>query len=191
MFIPEAHSDFITKEMRWNLDEVNKTEDGIGIHTLDLSNNDQIGIRLLKDKKMINFLQQINGGSGFKRLTMTQFMSSSAIGLITMPKGEINSFINGGIAAEKIWLAATALNLQIHPVNVPLIFFYKNSVENSLPIPTEAKAQLAQAESNFKQIFEIKDDEQAVFMFRIFKASPSPERTIRKSTSKTFSIGRA
>lgn len=191
MFIPDAHEDFITREMRWNLEEVNATEDGIGIHTLDLSNNDQIGIRLLKDKKMISFLQQIDGGSAFKRLTMTQFMASSALGLISMPKGEISSFINGGIAAEKLWLGATVLDLQIHPVNVPLIFFYKNTVDQSLNIPIEAKAQLTQAEHNFNQIFGISDKEQSVFMFRIFRAPPSPERTIRKSTAKTFSIGRA
>ncbi|MES2446405.1 MAG: Rv1355c family protein [Bacteroidota bacterium] len=191
MFIPEAHEDFITREMRWSLDEVTKTEDGIGIHTLDLNNNDQVGIRLLKDKNMVAFLKQINGGSGFKRLTMTQFMSSSAIGLITMPNGEMSSYIKAGIAAQKMWLGATSLNLQIHPVNVPLIFFYKNSVENNLPIPLEVKAQLTQAENNFKQIFELNNNEQATFMFRIFNASPSPERTIRKLISKTFSIGRA
>jgi molybdopterin/thiamine biosynthesis adenylyltransferase len=190
MFIAEAHEDFIIREMRWNLDEVNHTEDGIGIHTLDLSNNDEIGIRLLKDKNMIKFLQQINGGSAFKRLTMTQFMSSSAIGLITMPSENVEAFINTGIAAERLWLAASDLNLQIHPVNVPLIFFYKNRVENSLSITTETKHQLLEAENKFRQIFEIKEDEQAIFMFRIFKASPSPKRTIRKHISKTFSIGR-
>jgi molybdopterin/thiamine biosynthesis adenylyltransferase len=190
MFIPAAHEDFINREMRWDLDEVNDTEDGIGIHTLDLSNNDQIGIRLLKDKRMINFLQQINGGSGFKRLTMMQFMASSAIGLITMPKGAINSFIEGGMAAERLWLGATANDLQIHPVNVPIIFFYKNTVEDSLTMPAENKAQLKQIENQFMQLFAQSDDEQAIFMFRLFKASPSPERTIRKSTSKILSVGR-
>lgn len=191
MFIPAAHSDFINREMRWDLDEVNETEDGIGIHTLDLSNNDQIGIRLLKDRRMIDFLQQINGGSGFKRLSMMQFMASSAVGLVTMPQGEIKSFIEGGMAAERLWLGATALELQVHPINVPLIFFYKNSVEDSLPLPADIKAQLTQAEQNFKQIFGVQANEQAIFMFRLFKASPSPARTIRKSTSKIFSIGRA
>jgi molybdopterin/thiamine biosynthesis adenylyltransferase len=190
MFIPEAHEDFITREIRWDLAEVQATEDGIGIHTLDLSNNDLIGIRLLKDKKMISFLQQMNGGSGFKRLTMMQFMAASAIGIITMPKGEISSFIEGGRAAEKLWLGATGLDLQIHPVNVPLVFFYKNSVEDSLAISTESKLQLTQAEENFNRLFSL-SNEQAIFMFRIFKASPSPERTIRKSIKKIFSIGRA
>lgn len=191
MFIPEAHEDFINREMRWNMDEVNQTEDGIGIHTLDLNNNDQIGIRLLKDKKAVNFLQQINGGSGFKRLTMQQFMSSAAIGLISMPHKNITGYVNGGIAAQKMWLGATALNLQIHPVNVPLIFFFKNSIENSLPIPEENKTQLKQAEHTFNQIFDLKEHEQPIFMFRIFKAISSPERTIRKPLSKILSIGRA
>ena len=191
MFIPEAHADFITREMRWNLNEVNKTEDGIGIHTLDLSNNDQIGLRLIKDRRTIDFLQQINAGSGFKRLTMQQFMSSSAIGLITMPKSTEISYINGGRAAEKLWLAATGLNLQVHPVNVSLIFFHKNSVDKNLAIPVESKANLIQLEHTFSELFENELNEQAIFMFRLFKAPPSPERTIRKSTSKIFSIGRA
>ena len=190
MFIPEAHADFITREMRWDLNEVNKTQDGIGIHTLDLSNNDQIGIRLIKDRRTIDFLQQINAGSGFKRLTMQQFMSSSAIGLIAMPKSAETSFINGGRAAEKLWLAATGLNLQVHPVNVSLIFFHKNSVEKNLAIPAESKAVLIQLEHTFNELFENESHEQAIFMFRLFKAPPSPERTIRKSTSKIFSIGR-
>jgi molybdopterin/thiamine biosynthesis adenylyltransferase/nitroreductase len=191
MFIPEAHEDFITREMRWDLEEVNATEDGIGIHTLDLGNNDSVGIRLIKEKKVVNFLKQINGGSAFKSLTRKQFASSSALGLITMPKGEIKSFINGGLAAERIWLAATAFNLQLHPVNVPLIFFYKNSIEQNLNIPEKDKAILSNLEDDFKKIFSISEEQQAIFMFRLFKASSSPERTIRKSTKKIFSIGRA
>lgn len=191
MFIPDAHADFINREMRWNLDEVNQTQDGIGIHTLDLTNNDQIGIRLIKDRRTIDFLQQIDGGNGYKRLTLQQFMSSSAIGLLTMPKSSPYAMINGGRAAEKLWLAATGLGLQIHPVNVALLFFYKNSVEQNLNIPQESKAILTQMEQTFNSIFENGAHDESVFMFRLFKASPSPERTIRKSTSKIFSIGRA
>ncbi|MEJ5995469.1 Rv1355c family protein [Pedobacter sp. Du54] len=191
MFIPEAHSDFIHKEMRWTLDEVKDTQDGIGIHTLDLSYNDQIGLRLVKDRRAIDFLEQINGGSAFKKLTTQQFTSSSAIGLITMPKTALSPFIAGGQAAEKLWLAATSLNLQIHPVNVSLIFFYKIKSDKNLAITDQQKAKLMQLEQNFNAIFENTQQEEAIFMFRIFKAPSSPERTIRKSTKKIFSIGRA
>lgn len=190
MFITEAHEDFINREMRWNPEDAIRQEDGIGIHTLDLGHNDQVGIRLLKDRKAVNFLQDIDGGSAFKRLTSQQFIASSAIGLITMPKGNISSFIEGGIAAERLWLGATDLNWQIHPVNVPLIFFYKNTIEYHPSILPENKTLLTQQEITFKQIFEMSEEDEAIFMFRIFKASPSPERTLRKTTAKIFSIGR-
>jgi molybdopterin/thiamine biosynthesis adenylyltransferase/nitroreductase len=191
MFIDEAHTDFISREMRWSLEEVNETADGIGIHTLDLSNNDQIGIRLIKDKRTVNFLQQINGGSGFKRLAIQQMLSTGAVGLITMPaKQDPKTYITAGMATEKLWLGASALNLQVHPINVPLIFFYKNTIQNNLNIPEKDKHILANLENNFKQLFAVELEEQAIFMFRLFKATPSPERTIRKSIEKTLSIGR-
>jgi tRNA A37 threonylcarbamoyladenosine dehydratase/nitroreductase len=191
MFIPEAHEDFITKEMRWTPEEVKQTEDGIGIHTLDLGINDQYGIRLLRDRRMIAFLEEIKGGGAFGRLLTQQFMSSSAIGLISMPNAEVQSWISCGIAAEKMWLGATALGLQIHPVNVPLLFFYKNSVEKSITLSEERKLYLTQAEKEFNTIFEKSQDSTPMFMFRIFKTSASPEKTIRKSNDKIFSIGRA
>lgn len=191
MFIDEAHTDFTQKEMRWNLDEVNDSETGIGIHTLDLSNNDQAGLQLIKDKRTIAFLKDINGGSAFKRAAIQQFLSSSAIGLISMPNTNVSELVSTGMAAERLWLAASSLGLQLHPVNVPLIFFYKNTIEKNLNIPEKDKTILTNLEHNLKDIFSIPKEEQAIFMFRIFKASPSPERTIRKSTKKIFSIGRA
>jgi len=191
MFIPEAHEDFIEKEMRWTIEQAVQTEDGIGIDTLDLSNNDQMGMSLLRDRRMIDFLEKINGGSAFARLLTQQFMSSSAIGLITMPNNEVTSWINSGIAAERMWLGATSLGLQIHPVNVPIIFFYKNSVENNITLSNEKKEKLTQAEKELNLIFDKPENQTAMFMFRIFKASASPKRTIRKSNNKIFSIGRA
>jgi len=191
LFIPEAYFDFMKREMRWNLEEVHATENGIGVHTLDLSHNDLVGMRLIKDRRTVDFLEKINGGSGFKRLAMQQFMASSAVGLLTMPSASAKDLINAGRAVEKIWLSATGMDLKIHPVNVPLIFFYKNNIEKSLSISEENKATLSRLENNVNALFENGPDEYAVFMFRLFKASSSPERTIRKSTSKIFSIGRA
>lgn len=191
IFIPEAHEDFITREMRWTVEQTNQTQDGIGIHTLDLSNNDMLGIRLLSNRKMIDFLAEIKGGGAFGRLLSQQFNSSSAIGLITMPDHEVNSWIKAGIAAEKLWLGATAKGFQIHPVNVPLLFFYKSTVENDVTISLERKQQLAILEKELNLIFDKPENQTSTFMFRIFEASPSPERTIRKSNNKIFSIGRA
>lgn len=187
MFIPEAHEDFTTREMRWTPEQASKTENGIGIHTLDLSNNDNIGIRLLRDRKMIDFLKEIKGGSGFGKLLKNQFLSASALGLISIPNYSVTHLINCGIASERMWLTANQLGYQIHPLNVPLLFFYKNSIQKNLPLDIGSINKLIKAEHTLNKIF--KNEDIPLFMFRIFKSSSSPERTIRKSNHKIFSIG--
>lgn len=191
MFIPAAHEDFIKKEMRWNEEEILETEDGIGINTLDLSNNDQIGLRLMKDERAVQFLKKIKGGSAFKKLALRQFQSSPAIGLITLPESSPLNYLKGGMAVEKMWLAATALGYQIHPVNVPLIFFYKNSLQEPSDLSEESRTQIIDLHQKFKHLFKITNNIAEIFLFRIFKAESSPHRTIRKPLNKTLSIGRA
>lgn len=190
MFIPAAHEDFTKKEMRWNQDEVIATEDGISINALDLSNNDQIGLRLMKDEKAVRFLKEINGGSALKKLALKQFQSSPAIGLITSQENNPLAYLKGGMAFERLWLAATALGYQIHPVNVPLIFFYKNNFQKLNDLPMESRKQIFNLHQKFKHLFKITDNFAEIFLFRIFKADSSPQRTIRKPLNKTLSIGR-
>ncbi|RZK50204.1 MAG: Rv1355c family protein [Pedobacter sp.] len=192
LYIPEAYKDFIHKEMRWTPEEVLETEDGIGVHTLDLSNNDLIGMRLMKDRRAIDFLRQIKGGNGLKRLAFQQFMSASAIGLITVNNiQDIPTLLDTGQGIENLWLKLTSMNYQFHPLNVPLLFFYKHNVEKKLVLPEENKAILNHLENTFNSIFKLENGEKALFMFRIFEASPSPERTIRKQQTKIHSRGRA
>ncbi|TCC94742.1 Rv1355c family protein [Pedobacter hiemivivus] len=191
MFTPAAHEDFIKKEMRWNQEQILETADGIGINTLDLSNQDQIGLRLMKDERAVEFLKKIKGGNAFKYLALKQFQSSPAIGLITLPQHSPLDYLKGGMAVEKLWLAATALGYQIHPVNVPLIFFYKNNIQELNDLPEESRKQIFNLHQKLKHLFKITDNIAEIFMFRIFKAESSPQRTIRKPLNKTLSIGTA
>lgn len=191
MFTPAAHEDFIKREMRWNPEQILETADGIGINTLDLNNQEQIGLRLMKDEKAVEFLKKIKGGNAFKYLALRQFQSAPAIGLITMPQHSPLNYLKAGMAAEKLWLSATALGYQIHPVNVPLIFFYKNDFQETHDLSKETRKQILKLHQELKQLFKITDNIAEIFMFRIFRAEASPQRTIRKPLNKTLSIGRA
>jgi molybdopterin/thiamine biosynthesis adenylyltransferase len=189
MFIPAAHEDFVEKEMRWNIEDTTTTGDGIGIHSLDLSNNDQIGLRLMKDKKAVSFLKSINGGSAFKRLSAHQFRNSAAVGLITSKDLSPSGYLKSGIQMEKMWLMAGKMGYQIHPMNVPLIFFYKNNREKQNNLPVELKTKIHQMHETFKEIFKIDDDIAEIFLFRLFKAQSSPIKTIRRPLNKTLTFG--
>lgn len=189
IFTPEAHHDFISKEMRWTQEEIESSADGIGINTLDLSNNDQIGLRLIKDERAVTFLNKINGGSAFKKMAVRQFQSASSIGLITLPEASSLSYLKGGMAAEKLWLAAANLGYQIHPVNVPIIFFYKQNFQKENGLSLANNRHISQLHQKFKELFNITDNIAEIFLFRLFKAEKSERRTIRKPILNTLSFG--
>nr|WP_084407032.1 Rv1355c family protein [Pedobacter panaciterrae] len=189
IFTPAAHQDFISKEMRWTQEEIESSEDGIGINTLDLSNNDQIGLRLIKDERAVTFLKKINGGSAFKKMSVRQFQSASSIGLITLPEATSLNYLKGGMAAEKLWLAAADLGYQIHPVNVPIIFFYKQNFQKENDLSLANNRHISELHEKFKELFNITNNIAEVFLFRLFKADKSERRTIRKPILKTLSFG--
>ncbi|NRF41263.1 Rv1355c family protein [Pedobacter foliorum] len=189
IFTPEAHQDFISKEMRWTQEEIENSADGIGINTLDLSNNDQIGLRLIKDERAVTFLNKINGGSAFKKMSVRQFLSANSIGLITLPEASSMNYLKGGMAAEKLWLAAADLGYQVHPVNVPIIFFYKQNFQKENDLSLANNRHILQLHQKFKELFNITDNIAEIFLFRLFKAEKSERRTIRKPILKTLSFG--
>ncbi|WP_256004454.1 Rv1355c family protein [Pedobacter deserti] len=188
-FTPEAHWDFIHREMRWTPEEVESRKDGIGVHTLDLGMNDLIGLRLLKDPQAIDFLKKINGGTVFKKVSVTQMATASAIGLVTMPTIANQNFLEGGRAVERLWLAASAYGYQMHPLSVPLAFFYRNIHGKGAGLDRDTSAHLTELRRKFCQIFDTNDEKAEIFLFRLFKASDSEMRTIRKPIKDTLSIG--
>lgn len=188
-FTPDAHYDFVHKEMRWSPAEVETRKDGIGVHTLDLGMNDLIGLRLLKDTKAIDFLKKINGGTVFKKVSLTQMTTASGVGLVTMPGTSDKDYLEGGRAVERLWLAAASLGYQMHPLSVPLAFFYRNIHGKGIGLDQNTSVHLNQLREKFTGIFNTDDQKGEIFLFRLFKSTDSEFRTIRKPTKETLSIG--
>lgn len=188
-FTPDAHYDFVHKEMRWTPAEVEDRKDGIGVHTLDLGMNDLIGLRLLKDPNAIDFLRKINGGSVFKKVSLTQMTTASGVGLVTMPSTSDQDFLEGGRAVERLWLAAAALGYQMHPLSVPLAFFYRNIHGNAEGLDLAISSHLTALREKFTQVFNTDNNKGEIFLFRLFKSTDSEFRTIRKTINQTLSIG--
>jgi molybdopterin/thiamine biosynthesis adenylyltransferase len=189
-FNDEAHADFVNKEMRWSNEEALQKKDGIGVDTLDLSMNDLIGLRLLKDARATNFLKKINGGKVFKKVSANQLRTASAVGLLTMPTTAETDFLEGGRAIERLWLAAGKLGYQLHPLCVPLSFFYRNIHGKGANLDVSEINKLNELRTTFTSIFNTNDEKGEIFLFRLFKSSDSELRSIRKPVKDTFSVGK-
>lgn len=175
---PEGHKEFFKKEIRWTEDEVNKTKDGLDIQTLELSFLDQTGLKVASEASVMAQVREWKGGGGLKKISRESIKTSSAIGLVRIKyKGE-DAFIKGGQSMQRVWLAANANGLSLHPISSPIFFFERISVLNDLP--EDMVELLKQQQKNFIDIIPNTPDKTNLFLFRLSIADGPTKVSLRR-----------
>jgi tRNA A37 threonylcarbamoyladenosine dehydratase len=185
---PEGHQNFID-EMRWTNKENELTKDGIDINTCDLSNSELAGFRIARDKNVIEFLNSIDGGKAFEKLSRKSTLNASALGLVMMPNKSDVSFVNGGRAVQKIWIKANLLNISFQPQS-PCTFLFSRLIQgNGIGLDANLKVKLVKLREEFKNIFEIKhDDCGEIFLFRLFSGKKEVVKSLRRNLNDVYKI---
>jgi molybdopterin/thiamine biosynthesis adenylyltransferase len=183
---PQSHYEFFTKEMRWNPSGKEIIHDGLDIKTLELSVSDEMGLKIVSDPAVIALLNQWGGGKVLEKLIRLAIRSSSAVGLITVPAYAPNHIVEGGRAAERVWLQATANQLSLQPISAPLFLHtkakYGNVTEENPKMITEINSLFA----SLTKLFPILNERHGLFLFRLFRGDPPTARSIRRPLSELY-----
>jgi len=187
LIYPESHNDFTYQEMRWTSDEASLRRTGMDVATLELLPSELVGLRLIKDPKVVAFLKHINGGDVFKNVSKKAMGTASAAGFLSMPTASDTDFINGGRAAQRIWLKATQLGIAFHVMNVGLSFFahLQNDVSS---LPAEIVDDLKRQYERFKNLVGNNENKGEIYIFRIFNAGKPEIRPLRRPLSEILII---
>ncbi len=168
---PEGHHDFVNREMRWNSQDAETSKDGIDIKTLGLSNSQLAALSMIKDGEVIKAINELDGGKAFDNLALRTVSSASALCLITLPKYGIEHFFKGGRAMERFWLAATNLNLAIHPLISPLYLFSRLIHGRGEGLDMKNIEELKVLRKQFEEVSNSDDASAEVFLAKISFAS--------------------
>lgn len=167
-----GHTHFI-QEIRWNKKEVEETRDGIDINTIDLTPTERAGLIVSKNWNVTKHIKKWKLGNEFGKLSQKAVDSSSALGMITMPSFDANSFFEGGRAVQKLWLAATEKGIAFQPMSINTFLFAKVGDDNFDDVE-EIKDELKLHYQNLKQVCGLTENEKDVFFFRLAVA-PEPK----------------
>lgn len=163
---PEGHQDFVNREMRWTSEEAEMSKDGIDIKTLGLNNSQMAALSMIKDARVIQTISKFDGGKALDLLAMKTVGSASALCLITMPKHSLQNFFEGGRAMERFWLAATNLNLAIHPLISPLYLFSRILYGNGEGLDKKSINELRLLRKEFVSLTKV-DNNAEIFLSKI------------------------
>jgi len=173
-----GHAHFI-HEIRWNKKEVELTRDGIDINTIDLTPTERAGLIVSKNWNVTKHIKKWRLGNEFGKLSKKAVDSASALGVITMPKMDKDSFFEGGRAVQKLWLAATKKGLAFQPMSISTFLFAKVGDSNYDDIE-EIKDELIILYNELKQVCSIENNQQDVFFFRLAVAEVPEIKALRR-----------
>jgi hypothetical protein len=189
LFNSAAYQDFVEKEIRWTEEELQATKTGNDFKSLQLGELDSIAIRLIKEEGVIDYLKKLELGNGFTKISQKSAQSASVIGLITMPNFSKESFLNGGMLSERIWLKATELNIAMQPLISPLYFFMRLLEGEGAGLDHQEKLKLKALRKRFEAIFPVSNENQGeVFLFRLNIAKDIKFRSVRRDLNEVFEI---
>ncbi len=187
IFIPEGHYDLFEKELRWTSEEAKITGDGIDLETFEVTPTEYIGLRLARNPETIQLLNRWNAGKALEKITRKAVNTSSAIGLITMPSFSPESFVSGGRAVERMWLAATQNNISVQPLLAAILHFARLNEGHGKKMPLKIKREFEILYEEFSKIWgDAREGRADVFLFRLCFAEIPKIRSYRRNQNEIY-----
>lgn len=184
---PLAHNEYFNNIVRWGDKKKETITEGVDFKTLELPAPVETAFRVLSNASVANLLNQWDKGIAFEKMSASIISSSSAVGLVSMPSATTIDWINGGRAAQKIWLTATKNNLAFQPICLPLSFL--KQLSNYLGDKTFSEKNISELKAIRTQlslIFSELNKREGVFLFRLFEAEAAKARSLRKPVNDVF-----
>jgi nitroreductase len=153
-------------------------EEGIDIRTLELGPSERASLDLLRRPEVMSYLAEWRAGQALGLRSRASVGSSSAMAAIVIPRADPISYVRGGAAVERFWLAAEVHGLAVHPMSP--IFLFAVDTEERLGLVGERNVDaLAEMTNRFNELFALADGEHAALLLRISHAARPDVRSAR------------
>lgn len=173
------HGDMM-HEMRWTLEDVERTRDGIDVATLELTPSDLAGMRMISSWPVMRMVGMVGGGAGLERPTRKAIGGSSAVGLLTVDGVGAASFVRAGRALHRVWLTATANGVALQPMTTLTYLFHRLVHVGAVGLSEAEIRELRDLRRLYAELFPVQPDRGEPMLFRVGYAPPPTARSLRR-----------
>lgn len=158
---------------------------GLDVRSLELSPSDLAAFALVARGDVMGELAAWRAGDELAKHTVEVVEGSSALAVISIPRGGYRSYVSGGQALERFWLKATSLGISVQPA-AP-VYLYADSEEDLIQLGGERYLdELYQRKTEFREHFLMGDDEVLVMVLRLFYAGAPTVKSVRLGVEDVF-----
>lgn len=179
---PVGHAELFRKEIRWSPAETSGSRDGLDLETMELKLTEKVGFHVAADAQAMDLLASWRIGRGFMKMTRENMASASALALVSCTSNSATDLLNGGRSMQRLWLAATAHNLAVHPCAAPILLSHPVRHGFSGLFEPHDSSLLLELYDRLAEAFGL-DGREAVFMARLSYASSPSAISLRRPLS--------
>jgi nitroreductase len=168
------------RQLRFTAEEADETRDGLDVRTLELPPGIGWLLRKLKPWKRMHKVHQLGLG---RLLTMPSALAvkrSGAVGLLSVSHPKVALFLQGGMALERLWLTATALDLALQPLgSLPIFLAHWQQLGGSRLAATQV-IRVQHLADRLRGLLPQVSEGVLQIMFRIGQSPPASFRSLRR-----------
>lgn len=172
------HAEFV-RELRWTVDEAERTGDGIDLRTLEMGAAEIAGLRLCSSWLAMETVAAVGGGRNLEKFAQRAAAGSSAFGVLSIGGTSVRDYFQGGGALQRVWLTATQLGLGFQPM-AALAYVAMKAGAGEGPWSEEQRRALADIEGRYRELVPLPEGHGELLLFRLSKVDPPTVRALRR-----------
>ena len=174
------------RQLRFTAEEAERTRDGLDLRTLELPPGAGWLLRMLQPWKRMRKIHQLGLGPLLTMPSVLAVRRSGALGLLSVSQPNVESFLQGGMAFERLWLTAAAVGVALQPLgSLPIFLAHWQQLGGARLAATQLsrvqgladrlRTLLPQVGAGVLQI-----------MFRIGQSPPPSHRALRRTVHEVY-----
>lgn len=181
---PQGHKDFIN-EARWTEEQAEATRNGVDLRTLELSEADKVGFKLIQDDKAITYLRNWDKGTALIKMSTDAMKDISALALLHTEDHSAAATLEGGKWIERIWLFLNANGIAYQPVS-PATFMFERLAQKDSNTSPYLRANLLAMREEYMNLLGLHESANDLFLCRLFFSEEPKIKSLRKPLSDVY-----
>lgn len=180
-----GHEEFFNKQLRWTHEEAVHAGDGLDIETLELTASERVGLRMAASPLAMSAIRGIGGGKALEKISAKAVRATSAVALLTVPAVNRRHCLDGGRAAERLWLKATELGVSVHPLSAPVLLAWPAQRTDDPSLTAAERGEVLALRDALRAIFDLSEGE-PLFMTGLTRTTGAVIRSVRRPLDAVF-----
>lgn len=180
---PWGHQDFMA-EARWTAEHAEASRNGVDLRTLDLTEADKVGFKLIRDLKAIDNLRNWDMGSGLVKMSADAIKGSSLC-LLYSDNHDPAMVFKAGEWVEKLWLYFNNNGIAYQPVSPATFMFARLADEDSSTSPY-LRENLRVLREEYLDLLGLPTGVNDLFLSRLFYAEQPEVKSLRKPLREVY-----